>query len=75
VVKKWEDTDKADQYIKEDVGQAPRLDQQNCRPDDWRDDRHCDDRRNDGAPTIVTIGTTTTVTAATTIVIGVGRTT
>jgi hypothetical protein len=47
VAKKWADADEADQQIKEDVGRAPRPDQQNCRPDDRRDDWRHDDCRND----------------------------
>jgi hypothetical protein len=41
VAKKWADADKANQEIKEDVGRAPRPDQQNCCRDD-----HCVDRGN-----------------------------
>jgi hypothetical protein len=51
VAKKWADADEADPQIKEDVGWAPRPDQQNHCPNDWCDDRrrndHRDDRRND----------------------------
>jgi hypothetical protein len=47
VAKKWADADEADQQIKEDVGQAPRPNQQNRCPDDQRDDRSCDDRCDD----------------------------
>jgi hypothetical protein len=65
VAKKWADADEADQQIKEDVGQAPRPDQQNATQTTGA---------MIGVVTIaVMIGSMTTVTALTTIVIGVGR--
>jgi hypothetical protein len=46
VAKKWADTNEVDQQIKEDVGRAPRPDQQNHRPNDQRDHRRHDDHRD-----------------------------